>query len=136
MMRDISLRDLIELEKFGINHLPDINNDLYFVQKSIVNDSGVVLGAALAHLTSEVTLILRPDLPKLLKARALSEVFTTMAHEISSKGLEDVHVFVEPDTDEHYADILVKHFGFVRASGLPMYMYYGRRDPVLKLLRS
>jgi hypothetical protein len=122
-IRDINLGDLVAVEKFyGARdyQLPNINNGLYFVQKTILDD-GEIIGAAFAHLTSEVTLILDESRSKLTRSKAIKMVFSSFLAEISNKGLEDTHVFISPESNVEYAEFLKKHFNFIEAKGLPMY---------------
>ena len=114
----------MKLEEFAspTYGLPSLTNDLNFVRKAILLDDKVV-GSVIAHLTSEVSLILSDELSKLTKAKILKLCFTHMIQEIKKAGLEDTHVFILPDTDTHYRNFLMKHFKFVEATGLPMYLY-------------
>lgn len=123
-LRDLNLHDIVGIEKvcapsYG---LPDLSNRLNFVNKAILLDDKVV-GSAIAHLTSEVSLILDPAISTMNKARILKEVFKVMLSEIKASGVEDTHVFIIPETDEEYEEFLKKHFKFVRATGRPMYLY-------------
>jgi hypothetical protein len=122
-IKDLDLKDLIKIESFHGNRdyqIPNINNKLYFLQKSIVHD-GETIGAAFAHLTSEITLILDESQSKLTRAKAVKTVFSSFLSDITGQGLEDTHVFVSPSDNVEYAEFLKRHFSFTEARGLPLY---------------
>lgn len=123
-LQDLNLADITKIEQFADPSygLPDLSNPRNFIRKSISLD-GEIIGSALAHLTSEVSLVLDPKVSALNKARVLKIVFDAMLREIREAGLEDTHVFVLPESDEHYKEFLMKHFNFVKASGIPLYLY-------------
>lgn len=123
MIRDLELRDLVRLESIHNSQypLPRLGSKLYPVQKVIEID-GKVLGSAYLHLTSEVSLVLDQGLSNFIKAELIREFFNTLPSELMRIGLTDTHVFVVPETDEKYAESLVKHFGFVKAKGIPLYL--------------
>lgn len=122
--RDLNLADLRVIETFSNPSygLPSLGNDLNFVSKTILVD-GRIVGSAVAHLTSEVSLILDNELSKLQKAKILKDVFEIMLKEITAAGLEDTHVFILPESDKPYELFLMKHFNFVKATGRAMYLH-------------
>lgn len=120
--RDMNLADLVKIEKYHDHdfQIPNPANKLFFLQKAIVSQDELI-GAAYAHKTTEVSLILKPDIANVTKARAIQTVFRTMLDDITGAGFEDTHVFITPDNDEAYAQFLISHFNFVKAKGIPMY---------------
>jgi hypothetical protein len=122
-MRDIELKDLIRLEKIHKESctfpFPNLNDETYFVKKAIEVD-GELKGAAITRLTSEVSLILDKDLPKLTRARVIDEVVTELEKRLTNLGLKDTHLFILPE-DQDFADFMMKHFEFVKATGIPLY---------------
>jgi len=122
MIRDIELRDLVMLEKLHDDKfpLPKLNKYSYPSQKVIEID-GKIIGFAYLHLTSEVSLILDQSLNCITRAKAIKEFFGQLNQELQNNALEDTHVFVLPENDEKYAKFLIKNFGFVKATGIPLY---------------
>lgn len=122
MIRNLQFGDLERLKEIHPKEFPfpNLSSGLYCVQKAIVNDDKLI-GAALLRLTCEAVLILDPELSVLTKAVSILEAFPKLKSEAIGKyGLDQVHVFVVPEKDEHYVKILQKHFGFVKAEGFPL----------------
>lgn len=127
MVRNLIFADLPELEKFPRDFpLPDISSGLYCTQKALIH-RGKLVGAAMLKLTSEAILILDPKENEITKASLISEAFGELLKDGSEKfGLDQCHVFVVPESDGKYAEFLMKHFGFVRASGIPLVFTKGK----------
>jgi hypothetical protein len=128
LVRKLSVRDIPKLEAIhnreGLDYpFPNFDNRLYAVQKVVEIDDKLI-GAAFAHITSEVSLIFDGSLSKLTRARAIKLLVEEMYRNLPSLGLEDTHVFVIPENDEQYAEFLIQNFGFVRASGIPLYKQF------------
>jgi hypothetical protein len=123
MIRDLQLRDLIAVESFNSNghQLPKLNSKLYPVQK-VIEEDGKILGSAFLHLTSDVSIILDPSLSNLTRARLIKEFFSIVPKELMDNNLEDTRVFVNPENDTRYAEFLIRHFGFVKDKGIPLYL--------------
>jgi hypothetical protein len=124
-IKNLELNDLLKLEElFDANHpeypIPQVMNNLYTSKKAIFENDDFI-GAAFAWVTTETSLILSDRVSKIGKAKILKEVFKVLLNDLQNQGFEDTHVFVLPDTDEKYAEFLIKHFGFVRAKGIPLY---------------
>lgn len=118
LLRDLQLSDLKDLEPYA-RVLPNPNDPSYFIQHAI-EEEGRLVGAILVKLTSELTLILG-DVSPLVKGRILLQLYDKIKFELVRSGVKDTHAFVLPESDSHHAEILSKHFGFVRATGIPMY---------------
>lgn len=101
--------------------LPEINDSSYIVQKAILSEDEVV-GAIFARLTSELILILDPKLSNFTRARLWKESTESITFELLKRGIKSTHLFITPETDEHYVKILQEKLGFVRATGIPMYL--------------
>lgn len=71
-------------------------------------------------LTAEALIILDPKLSNITKGALIIEAFDQVPEEMKKFGLDQVHVFVLPESDETYAGILQKHFKFERAKGIPL----------------
>ena len=123
MIRDLELRDLIVLEKINQNNhqMPRLGSKLYPVQK-VIEENGQVLGSAFLHLTSDVSIILDPNLSNLTKARLIKEFFSIVPESLIKNDIQDTRVFINPENDTRYAEFLIKHFGFVKDKGIPLYL--------------
>lgn len=122
ILRPLELSDLIDLEKChnGDFPLPNINSKLYFVQKILEKD-GEIIGGSFAKLTSEITVVLNKSLGKKDKVEALKKITEDLAIEFEKHAIDDTHVFIVPEDNEEFALVLERHFGFVRAKGIPLY---------------
>jgi len=120
MIREIQLADLIRIERMhsGDFPLPKIMDPSYVSQLTICNGDEVV-GAIFGRRTSELILILKNDLPRITKARLWQEAGKAIAEDLMKKGIKSAHVFAD---SEEYAKILESHLGFVRATGIPLYL--------------
>jgi hypothetical protein len=127
MIRNLELKDLLKIEKLHHNDfpLPDINDNSYIIQKTLLNDKEII-GACFARLTSELVLILDPNLSSYQRAKAWKEVAGTMIQELIKKGIRSTHVFVTPESDNKYVHLLEQKLGFTRATGIPMYLEVNR----------
>lgn len=123
MIRDLQISDLMRIEQIHHNDfpLPEINDPSYIVQKTLIKDEKVV-GACFARLTSELVLIMDERLSKFSRARLYKEVIRTMTCELFKRNIRTTHVFITPVNDFIYANLLEKHLGFVKATGIPMYL--------------
>lgn len=123
MIRDLDISDLLKIERVHSRDfpLPKIHDKSYISQKTILNGDEVV-GAIFGRLTSEVSLILSENLPKITRARLWQEAVRAIVEDLLSKNIKSTHVFVTPSSDEHYAQLLESKMGFVRATGIPLYL--------------
>jgi len=121
MIRNLQFRDLETLIQYPLDFpFPLLSNGLYCVQKALL-DHDKVVGAAFLRLTCEATLILDPKLNDLTKAALISESFKELKAEATEKyGLDQVHVFIVPESNVKYAEFLKKHFGFQETIGIPL----------------
>lgn len=122
-MRDLELSDLVKLESIHEKScdfpFPNLNDELYFVKKAI-EINGILCGAAVVRLTSEVSLILDKNLGKMNRARVIDAVFSELKERLINIGLKDTHLFIIPE-DENFATFMKKHFEFQKATGIPLY---------------
>ena len=122
-IRNLELKDLITVESIHKEvsefPLPNVNSSMYPVQK-VIEVEGKIVGSAFVQITTEISLSLIEELDRITKAKI--NLFSTLLHELSSLGFEDTHVFVLPKSDSQYAEFLIKHFEFVRAQGIPLYL--------------
>lgn len=127
MIRNLEVSDIEKLKeihsKDNLFPFHDLSSPLYCIKKAIISDERLI-GAALVRLTSETSLIIDKDVSKLTRAKELRNVFNFMHEFLAKFGLNDTHVFVSPENDEKYAEFLMKNFGFVKATGIPLYVQY------------
>ena len=98
MTRDLSVRDLVELEKYAKFPLLNLRTQL---------------GSVIVTNTAEVSIVLA-DRSIRDKIRALRQIEEVTYRDLISKGFRDAHIFV---MDPKYAEIMVKHFGFEYVEG-------------------
>lgn len=127
MLRNLEGKDLEKVKeihaKSNLFPFPDLSSPLYCIQKGI-EIQGELVGASFVHLTCEVGLILDPKLCRIKKARAIHEVFSSLHDEIKRFGLEDAHIFVVPESNEEFANLLVKNYKFARTPGITLERAY------------
>jgi hypothetical protein len=123
MVNDLEIADLLKIEK--LHHrdfpLPEINDPSYIIKKALLKDNQVV-GASFARLTSELILILDPSLSDFSRARLWIESAGEMFRDLLRHNIKSTHVFITPENDERYAQLLERKLGFVRATGIPLYL--------------
>lgn len=124
-LRNLELKDLLKVEQIhDANNkdfpMPQLDNGLYIIKKAVVKD-GEVIGCCAVRLTSEVFLILDDEQSNVTKTKSIKEIQACLIKEIPATGLKDTHLFITPESDESYAKMLIDHFGFVRARGIPLY---------------
>jgi hypothetical protein len=113
-LRDLSINDLVILEK---DNLPDLFNGPYRLIKSI-EDKNELIGSFWVRLTTEISLILRPNLNNLTRARAVNEVGRFLKYSIPGRlGISDAFVVLENESIG-YDKILKKHFNFEEIKAL------------------
>jgi len=122
MIRDFILNDIFDIEDIHARvsefPLPNFASPTNIAQKTLLVDDKIV-GTAFVHLTAEIGLIIDDKLPKLTRAKLIQELFITLIKEMSQTDLEDYHIYVVPESDEHYVEFL-KNFGFERDKGISL----------------
>jgi hypothetical protein len=113
MIRDLTVRDLVELEKYAQFPLGNLRHQPKILEKSIVDDGGL-LGSVIVTNTAEISIILANRSIR-EKIETLREIEDLVYRDLISKGYRDIHTFI-PDNPK-YAKLLVKHFGFEYAVG-------------------
>jgi hypothetical protein len=112
MIRDLSVRDLVELEKYALFPLSNLRSQPKILEKSIEDDRGL-LGSVIVTNTAEVSVILA-DRSIRDKIRALKSIESLVYMDLINKGYRDIHAFVD---DPKQAQIFIEHFGFEHAVG-------------------
>jgi len=118
-LRELNLNDLMLLEKDAQFPMPNLLSPLYCIKKSIEED-GSLIGSFWVKLTSETSLILDSKYSNLTRARAIKEIFRFLRKELVTKGLDDSHLFIQEN--DHYVELLKKHFHFKDNLGVPLYI--------------
>ena len=109
MIRDLKLNDLVILEK---EDLPALFNGPYKLVKS-VDHNGELTGSFWVRVTSEISILLRPELSNITKARAINEIGQFLYCKIPEQlGISDSFITFENNFDESYIKSLKKHFNF------------------------
>lgn len=104
--------------KSNLYPFPNLDSPLYCIQKLIRDDEDKIVGAYLFHITSEISLILDPDMNKLDRAKAIVRMVDQMQEDCLKMGICDVHVF---SMDTTFAEFLIKNIKFVKAKGIALY---------------
>ena len=114
-------KKILELHKQNSEFpMIDYNKPTIIIKKTL-EYNGYVVGSAFVHLTSELGLILKRDLPQVVKAKLLQELFQQLYREVFATDLDDIHVFTTSESETHFADFLIKNFGFKKDTGLVLY---------------
>jgi hypothetical protein len=119
IIRDLSLHDLVSLEKEAQFPLPNLSSSLYCIKKSIEYEDKFI-GSFWVKMTSETSLILSPNISNLTRAIAIKEIFNFLFTELTKAGLDDSHLFIQ--NNDQFVDFLKKHFGFKDNLGTPLYI--------------
>jgi nickel-dependent lactate racemase len=112
MIRDLSIKDLVELEEHAQFPLINLRCQPKLIEKSIEDEKGL-LASIIVTNTAEISIIFA-DRDKKDKVRGLRQIEQLVVDELLGKGFRDAHIFI---TDPEYAKILVKHFGFEHVVG-------------------
>jgi hypothetical protein len=108
-LRDLKLSDLVILEK---DNLPPLFNGPFKLIKSI-DDNGDLVGSFWVRITTEVSLLLKPEMSRIKRARAISKIAEFLYDKIPEDlGISDSFITFEGDFDEKYIKLLKKHFNF------------------------
>jgi hypothetical protein len=115
-LKDLKLSDLVILEK---DNLPALFNGPFKLRKTIYSDEGEVLGACWVRITAEISILLRPELRNVTKARAIYEIGKFLYDAIPSQlGISDSFITFDDESYEDYIKILKKHFDFKEVRAL------------------
>lgn len=117
MIRDLNLNDLRILENDAKFPLPNLNNKLYTIQKSVeINDE--LIGAFWVKITSELSLVASNATGPLKRIKMLLEINHYVKEQLKLLGIDDIHVFID---DLEFSELLKTHFGFSEATGKALY---------------
>lgn len=123
MIRNTIFSDLDKLQEWCPKEPPDLASGLYCSQKTLLDEAGNPKGFALLKLTCEAVLVLDPEATDLERARLVKLSFESLKSEAIGKyGLDQVQFVLRPG-DDHYAEILKKHFGFRDQPGIPLVLW-------------
>jgi|SRR5688572_8273651 len=121
MLRPIRIPDLdriVEIHKKNQDTDLDFTSMLY---EAVYEKNGNVLAYASMRRINELTMILDKDLSTRDRAIILSEYMRLTKHVVSKDQVGKILTF----TDEHFANILTKHFGFIREKLTPLILVTG-----------
>lgn len=111
-LRDLTIRDLVELEAKAMFPLENMINKPMVLEKTFEDEKGLI-GSILVNRTVELSAIFNDRSPrdKILVMRELPRI---LYHELAPQGYRDLHTFI---CDPEFANILVQHFGFEFVKG-------------------
>jgi nickel-dependent lactate racemase len=112
MIRNLSIRDLVELEEHAKFPLVNLRTQPKIIEKTIEDEKGL-LASIIVTNTAEISIVFA-DRDKRDKVKGLKQIEWIVYNELISKGFRDAHIFIE---DPKFANILVKHFGFEHIIG-------------------
>lgn len=113
MMRDLVLRDLVELESMAKFPLENLINKPKIVQKTFEDDKGII-GSVIVTGTVELCAIFNDKRHIRDRVKVMRQLCDILYRELHPKGYHDLHTFI---CDKSFADILVKHFNFEHVVG-------------------
>lgn len=109
MIRDLNINDLVILEK---DNLPTLFNGPFKLIKS-VEYQGEFIGSFWVRMTTEVSILLRPESNNFTKARAIKELGNFLYCNIPKElGISEALVTFDEGFDPNYVKFLKKHFNF------------------------
>lgn len=117
MIRDIKLSDLQDIETMHKGQFPLPKKTLV---SKVVEYNGELIGAGFLKLTTEAILVINSSSCRLTRARAIKELLAEMIKALDEKGIDDSHVFLVDD--EEKTSRFLSLFGFIPATGKPMYL--------------
>jgi hypothetical protein len=112
MIRDLTVGDLVELEKIAQFSLENIRTQPKILEKTLEDEKGL-LGSVIVTNTAEISIVLA-DRSLRDKVKALKKIEILVYTDLIRKGFRDAHTFIQ---DPEYAKLLVKHFGFEYCTG-------------------
>lgn len=120
VVRNLSIRDLVELEKKALFPLDNLTNKPMLVQKAFEDESGLI-GVITVNRTVELTAIFNDNRSVRDLYDAMSQMPDLLYNELAPQGYRDIHAFIK---DDKFADILVKHFKFEDVVGRALVRRY------------
>lgn len=108
MIRDLTLHDLVELEKKAQFPIDFLLSRPKIVQKTFEDEQGII-GSIFVTGTCEISAIFDPNRPKAI-VKTIKELPDILYKELVPRGYRDAHTFIRDNPG--YADILVRHIGF------------------------
>src|SRR5258708_4218706 len=70
-------------------------NPLYFQRYVITESDGLIVGASLARVTSEMTLLFAPDVSYIKRQKAINMLLKDQVIEAKRLGINQVHVWTD-----------------------------------------
>jgi|ERR1041385_887679 hypothetical protein len=115
LIRDLDIHDLVAFENY---ELPSLFNGPFKIAKAI-GEKGKLLGLFWVRATVEPTLVLKKNLNKIQRARAIHYTVNFLKKEIPEKlGISDAFVIFEKEFDPEYIEFLKKHYHFEEVKAL------------------
>lgn len=125
MIRNFKDSDIFDLEDLHEGSeknfvFPNYNSPINICKKTILDETGKIVGTCWVHLTAEVGIIIDSNMPTITRAKLIKEVFESQLQDVKKTDLEDVHVFIVPDKDHIWEKFLKENFDFVPDIGLAL----------------
>lgn len=120
VVRDLSIGDLVELEKKAQFPVDNLINKPIVTQKTFEDECGLI-GSIIVNRTVELIAIFNDNRSTRDLYNAMVAMYNPLHNELTSKGYRDIHAFVK---DDKFADILVKHFNFEDVVGRALVRRY------------
>lgn len=117
--RELTIRDLVQLEKYALFPTDNLINRPIVVQKALEDEKGLI-GAVVVNSTVELSAIFNGRSAR-DKIGVMKQLFDILYADLHPRGYRDLHAFVK---DPKFADILVRHFNFEHASGQALVRRY------------
>lgn len=109
---DSDLDTINELNEQQHFRLSSLNNKL--VDKIAIDDNNPV-AYGIVKVLAEAVILVNKNVSLFKRAKALQKLLRVAFRACNEENIEQLHVFVR---DEHVAQLLEKHYGFVRSSDI------------------
>lgn len=112
-VRDYDPADKADIEKLhslmGMDYkFPDIDQPLFLVKKTCVNDKGEVVGTAFLRLQAEAYLIVSQDLDSEEKMDVISQLSPALDEAAYSQGLDDIVAYIPQEIELKFSKRLYR----------------------------
>lgn len=118
-IRELRREDSDRLKEIIESNGPDfrVPSFKYPIVEGVVTQNEEVIGYGLTRYFSEALIVLDQNLSNYDKAKAILTLFKPCIAAAKREELDELNVFV---SDPEYAELLIKHFGFVQFPGISL----------------
>lgn len=107
---------ILEINKQNDFPIPKFDN---IITQAVIEDESGVIAFGMVKLFAEAILILDHNQPKRSKISAIQLLMLEAIRGSKQHELTQLHAFIK---DEHFSDLMKKHYGFENCSGIPLVM--------------